>query len=137
MAERFGVEGRLVRAIIYAESRGNPDAISHDGARGVMQLMPSTARDYRRIASLQTLHDPRVNVRIGTRHLARLVDRVERRFPVVASRDVSRVKLVAAAYNAGWHRVRQYHGVPPFAETQTYVDRVWARYRALGPVPSI
>ena len=130
-ASRFGVELALLKAIARAESNGMPHAVSHKGALGVMQLMLPTARDYLDVGR-NDLFNPRVNITISARHLAGLEPRVKRMFALANYSDEVRVKLIAAAYNAGWSRVKQYRGIPPFPETQTYSKRVWRYYEALS-----
>ena len=129
-ARRFGVELELLRAIARAESNGMPHAVSHKGALGVMQLMLPTARDYLDVQR-DDLFNPRVNITISARHLAGLEPKVKRMFALANYNDEVRVKLIAAAYNAGWSRIREYRGIPPFPETQTYSKRVWRYYKAL------
>jgi hypothetical protein len=104
---RHGVDATLVRALIQVESNYQPRARSPKGARGLMQLMPSTARLY----GVTNLYDPAANLDVGIRHLKSLLDR----FPL---------KLALAAYNAGEAAVQRFGGVPPFAETRTYVERI-------------
>jgi soluble lytic murein transglycosylase-like protein len=104
-----GLPPEVVRAVIQAESGGNPRAVSAVGARGLMQLMPETAQSY----GVRDAFDPEQNIAAGTRHLAGLL----REF----SGDLSRA---LAAYNAGSAAVRKYGGVPPYAETQQYVQRI-------------
>ena len=108
-----GVDPGLVRAVIAAESNFDPDAMSPKGARGLMQLMPATARQM----GVKDIWDPDQNIRGGTAYLSMLLARYE---------DVS---LALAAYNAGPGAVEKYHGVPPFAETQSYVRKVLGFYR--------
>ena len=106
---QHGVDANLIRAVIRAESSGNPFAVSHAGAQGLMQLMPATARNL----GVTDPFDIAQNVNAGTAYLRSLLDRF--------SGDT---ELALAAYNAGWPRVQQHGGIPPFAETQTYVPRV-------------
>ena len=108
-ARDFGVETALLRAVVHAESGFNPHARSGKGAMGLMQLMPSTARD---LGVLDAM-DPGHNIRGGAQYLANLLQRFRG--------DVS---LATAAYNAGPQAVQKYAGIPPFAETQVYVQRV-------------
>jgi hypothetical protein len=108
-ARKHGVEVDLVRAIIQIESGFEPRAVSSKGAKGLMQLMPGTARDM----GARNVLDPRQNIFAGARYLRVLLD--------VFDGDVT---LAAAAYNAGPTNVLRYRGVPPFAETRDYVERV-------------
>lgn len=107
------LEPALVAAVIHAESAFNPRAVSRVGARGLMQLMPATARGMG--ARVSRLFDPATNISFGTLYLSR-----------VRAMVGSRVSLMAAAYNAGPGAVRKHGGIPPYAETRTYVKRVAA-----------
>ena len=103
---------------IRAESNYEPRAVSRKGARGLMQLMPATAKRL----SVARPFDPASNVKGGVRYLRELVDRYG-----------NRPDLVLAAYNAGEGAVAAYGGVPPYRETLTYVSRVLAWCK---PVPA-
>lgn len=119
VAEESGVPAELVRAVIWAESGFRRDAVSPQGAIGLMQLMPGTA------AELGV--DPEVpaeNLRGGTRYLRQLLDRF-------AANEDQLVRALAA-YNAGPGRVDAHRGPPPFPETVNYVRRVVRRYLALS-----
>ena len=116
---RHNVDWRLVAAVIQAESGFNPDAVSPVGARGLMQLMPATAADYG--VTLKTIHDPEANVEAGVRHLKMLSHLYDGDIP-----------LIAAAYNAGQGTVAKFDGIPPFEETQTYVERVLSYYNSFA-----
>jgi soluble lytic murein transglycosylase-like protein len=117
-AAKYGVAPELVAAVIWAESSGDPNARSRRGARGLMQLMPRTAKEL----GVARILDPRENVEGGTRYLRQMLDAHEG--------DVS---LALAAYNAGPDAVRRYRGVPPYRETREYVGRVIRVYeRARG-----
>ncbi len=122
-ALEFGVEEAIVRAVIHAESAFNPNAISRAGAQGLMQLMPGTARRF----GVNNAFDTAQNIRGGVQYLAWLLKRF--------NGDLTRA---AAGYNAGEGAVDKYGGVPPYSETQTYVQRVGVlveRYRGvLNPV---
>jgi len=116
----FGVDEAVVRAIIHAESAYNPNAISRVGAQGLMQLMPATARRF----GVVNVFDIRQNIRGGVQYLAWLLQRFD-----------GNLVLAAAGYNAGEGAVDRYRGVPPFDETQRYVQRVAVlaeRYRSAG-----
>lgn len=114
MAVKYRMPVNLVRAVMHAESAFNPNAISHVGASGLMQLMPATAREM----YVKDIFDVRENIEGGTRYLRVLANEF----------DGDMVKMVAA-YNAGPDAVRKYGGqVPPYAETQAYVRKVLSLY---------
>jgi soluble lytic murein transglycosylase-like protein len=108
------VQPALVKAVIAAESSFDPAAVSRKGAQGLMQLMPGTAREL----GVDDPLEPTDNVRGGTRYLRNMLDRYG---------DLSRA---IAAYNAGPTAVDRYGGIPPYRETQDYVNRVLTYYRA-------
>ena len=108
-AQEFGVEEAVVRAIIHAESAFRPNAVSHAGAQGLMQLIPATASRF----GVGDVFDPNQNIRGGVQYLAWLLKRF--------NNDLT---LAAAGYNAGEGAVDRHGGVPPYAETQRYVVRV-------------
>ena len=113
-----GVDEALVRAIIHAESAYRVNARSHKGAQGLMQLMPATATRF----GVNDAYDPAQNIAGGVQYLAFLLKRFD-----------GDTRLATAGYNAGEGAVDRYGGVPPYAETQVYVDRVGilhARYQA-------
>jgi soluble lytic murein transglycosylase-like protein len=117
-AHDFGVDEAIVRAIIHAESAYNPNALSRVGAQGLMQLMPATARRF----GVSNAFDAGQNIRGGVQYLAWLLKRFN-----------GNLTLAAAGYNAGEGAVDKYKGVPPYSETQRYVQRVGLladRYRA-------
>ena len=105
----YGVDESIVRAIIHAESAFNPNALSRVGAQGLMQLMPATARRF----GVGNSFDAAQNIRGGVQYLAFLLKRFN-----------GDLTLAAAGYNAGEGAVDKYKGVPPYSETQRYVQRV-------------
>lgn len=121
-ARDYGVEEAVVRAIIHAESAFNPNALSRVGAQGLMQLMPATARRF----GVDNAFDAAQNIRGGVQYLSWLLKRFN-----------GNLTLAAAGYNAGEGAVDKYKGVPPYSETQRYVQRVAVladRYRGSAPV---
>jgi len=109
IAALHAVDAALVRAVIHAESAFNPKARSRVGAQGLMQLMPQTAAEL----GVGNPFDAEQNIDGGVRYLAGLLKRYDRD-----------VRLATAAYNAGPGAVKEYGGVPPYAETQAYVKRI-------------
>ena len=108
-AADYGVETSLLRAVIHAESAFNPMALSNKGAQGLMQLMPGTAGDL----GVTDAFDATQNIRGGARYLAQLLKSFN-----------GDAQLATAAYNAGPGAVQKYGGIPPYDETQVYVQRV-------------
>ena len=114
-AMRFAIDPYLVFLVIEQESHFNPRAVSPKGARGLMQLMPGTARRF----GVSRPFDPSENIRGGTQYLKQLLTMFS-----------GRVDLALASYNAGEGRVLGYgNRVPPFKETRDYVKRISSRYR--------
>jgi soluble lytic murein transglycosylase-like protein len=109
-ASKYGLDPAVIKAIISVESGFNPNAVSKAGARGLMQLMPSTAR----LLGVDP-DDPEQNVDGGARYFRQQLDRF------------GSIELALAAYNAGPANVLHYGGIPPFPETQRYVADVLSR----------
>lgn len=110
LSEAHGVNPLLVRALIQVESGYKPRAKSRKGAMGLMQLMPSTAREYK----VRNPFEPKANIEAGIKHLKSLIDRFDG------------VELALAAYNAGEGAVMKFNGIPPYRETRNYVSRILA-----------
>ncbi len=113
LADQYDISVNLIKAIVTKESCFDSDAVSRAGALGLMQLMPDTAR----WLNVQDPLDPEENLRAGVRYIASLKE------------QFGTLDLALAAYNAGPGNVRRYKGVPPFAETESYVLMVKAYYR--------
>ncbi|OGQ50756.1 MAG: hypothetical protein A3J24_12975 [Deltaproteobacteria bacterium RIFCSPLOWO2_02_FULL_53_8] len=113
-ALKYGVDPSLAKAIVKAESDFDANAVSAAGAKGLMQLMPDTAK----LLRVKDVFSPEENVDGGVRYLKYLLK--------LFSYDV---KLAVAAYNAGENAVIKYGAVPPYAETRTYVKRVTRYYK--------
>jgi soluble lytic murein transglycosylase-like protein len=108
-SETYQVDPALIKAIIMAESNYDPQAISHRGAQGLMQLMPMTAK----WLGVTDAFDPALNIDAGVRYFRYLLDRFK-----------GDVELALAAYNAGIAHVQKHGGIPPFRATQAYVKKV-------------
>lgn len=107
--EQHNVDADLLASIVKAESNGNARAVSHAGARGLMQLMPGTAA----VLGVDDSFAPDQNVRGGSAYLDELLSRYH-----------DNIALALAAYNAGPAAVDKYRGIPPYHETRAYVARV-------------
>lgn len=112
IAASVGVDGKLAHAVVRVESNYEPLAISPRGAMGLMQIMPVIVRQY----DVADPFNPERNLEAGMRHLRALLQRFD-------------LRRALAAYNAGESAVSRYGGVPPYRETQTYVQRVMAALR--------
>ncbi len=119
-AKQYGVERELVRAVVAVESNFNANAVSRVGAVGLMQVMPATAEDYG-VTSTAALFDPKTNLRTGTRHLKRLLDKYKG--------DYGRVIM---AYNAGEGVVDRTNNHVTYQETLDYTEAVISHYRNNG-----
>lgn len=113
-SQTWGVDPNLIRAVMANESGFDPNATSKTGAQGLMQLMPETAASL----GVTNAYDPEQNVWGGARYLRSMLDRF--------GGDVTKA---VAAYNAGPNAVERHGGVPPYAETQSYVENVLGTYQ--------
>lgn len=111
---RYDVDPYLVLGMIRVESNFNAYAVSHKGAKGLMQLMPGTAR----LHKVDNVYDPTQNIYGGVRHLRLLLNQFD-----------GNIQLALAAYNAGAGAVAKYNSIPPYRETRNYVQRVMGYYQ--------
>ena len=114
-AQRYKIDPHLVKAVVEAESNFDSYAVSHRGARGLMQLMPATAGDL----EVKNSFNARQNIEGGCKYLRRMIDMFG-----------GNIKLALAAYNAGPSNVKKYKDIPPFAETKNYVRSVLRKYQS-------
>jgi soluble lytic murein transglycosylase-like protein len=117
MAKKYKVDAALVRAVIHAESAFNSKALSKKGAQGLMQLMPGTAKDL----GVTNAFDIQQNIEGGVKYLAGLLKTFD-----------GNIQLATAAYNAGPGAVKRFNGIPPYAETEVYVERVGILHQRYG-----
>ena len=122
-AERYGVDTRLVEAIVQTESAGNPTAVSPKGAYGLMQLLPETARRFG-LNRKKDLLDPKKNLEAGVKYLKWLTNRFG-----------GDAEKILAAYNAGEGAVQRFGGIPPYQETQSYVQKIFGLLGVTTPAP--
>ena len=112
--DRHGIDPSLVHALVKVESNFNPDALSRKGAMGLMQLMPQTALEM----NVRNTFSPYENIDGGVKYLRYLIDRYE-----------GNLSLALAAYNSGETAVKKWGTVPPYRETQNYVQRIMKLYQ--------
>ena len=113
VAGRHEMDPALIKAIIMAESGHNPKAVSKRGAKGLMQLMPVTAKSL----GVEDVFDPEHNIKAGVVYFKKLLNQFD-----------GDVELALAAYNAGSRKVRKYKGIPPFKATRIYIRKVFRYY---------
>lgn len=110
-AGKYGIDFKLLDAVIETESQYQPRAVSHKGAQGLMQIMPKTGWDL----GLQDAFDPAQNIDAGARYLRAMLDRF------------GSTELALAAYNAGPKAIEKYGGIPPYRETHLYINSIMHR----------
>jgi soluble lytic murein transglycosylase-like protein len=125
-ADRHRVDPRLIVALIIAESDFNPQSTSHKGAMGLGQVMPDEARAFR----LTNPYDPIQNVRVSVNMLRMKLDMYREQGVPNGQMTMRQISLAMAAYNAGAGAVKKHGGIPPYRETQRYVQRVLKLYTA-------
>jgi soluble lytic murein transglycosylase-like protein len=112
-ADRYKVDSALIKAVIMMESAYNPKAVSKQGAKGLMQLMPRTAR----ALGVKNVFNPAHNINGGVKYLRQMLDTFD-----------DNIKLALADYNAGSSKVKRHGGIPPIKATRAYVRKVFAYY---------
>jgi Rod binding domain-containing protein len=121
-SDQYGIDSNLITALIIQESGGNPNAVSSKGAKGLMQLMDSTAQEM----GIRQVFNPQQNILAGTKYLSQMLERFD-----------GDETMALASYNAGPAAVEQYGGVPPYDETQKYVASVLSMRDTLDRTQSL
>lgn len=125
IAVRHSINPQLVAALIHVESAFNPRAVSRKGARGLMQLLPETARRFG-VSRKRDLFNPAKNLEAGVKYLKWLTERFG-----------GDIQKSLAAYNAGEGAVDRFGGIPPYHETQQYVQRIFGLLGIVAPEPPV